>query len=199
MKLKLACLLFIVLPALTGISQDLGVTNVAKITILNPGFGYEMKTGKFQTLFFQAFMNTSAYAEYSSYFGYESSFYFDPAATAQYRFYYNAGQRFDKGKRTEMNSMNYLALVDELLFSKIPISTGYSEESSRRAVNRVGVVWGLQRNYQKHFSLDLNLGLGYVITNGTFYNVNGQKTTRRISQPTTLGQLNLGIWLNTKK
>src|SRR5689334_15473284 len=119
MKSKLICFLSALLCALKSFSQEPEVTDVARITILSPGFSYEMKAGKFQTLFFQVFMNTSAYAEYSSYFGYESRFYFDPAVTAQYRYYYNAGKRTDKGKRTEMNSMNYLALIDELFFSKM--------------------------------------------------------------------------------
>jgi hypothetical protein len=202
MKCKLVCLFFAVLPAWKSFCQeaDADVTTMAKITILNPGFSYEMRAGKFQTVYLQGFMNISGYARYSSAFGYESQFYFDPAATAQYRYYYNAGQRMDKGKRIEMNSMNYLSALYELIFSKMPVTQEwYVEEPSRRAVNRIGFVWGMQRNYPKHFSLDLNLGLGYLMSKETVLDASGRQTTRNVGRATTLGQLNLGFWLNRKK
>jgi hypothetical protein len=175
------------------------VTDVVKATFLNPGISYEKKTGKFQTLYGQAFMNTSAYYTYSSYYGSESNIYFDPALALQYRFYYNAVQRTKKGRRTEMNSLNYIAPVYEVVFSKRRVSEFYSDEKDRRAINTIGLAWGFQRNYRKRFSLDLYLGLGYQFSKATSYDNNGQPFTRTEGLLGSVAQINLGFWLNRKK
>src|SRR5436190_11412133 len=83
--------------------EIIDVRNVSKITILNPGLSYEMRVGKHQTLYGQVCMNVSAYYSYSSSLGTTSGVNLDPAATLQYRFYYNPMTRFEKGRRTEMN------------------------------------------------------------------------------------------------
>ena len=97
-----------------------------------------------------------------------------------------------------MNSMNYLAFVSEFMASKAAIADDYVNEDSRRLVSKFGIAWGLQRNYAGRFSLDLNLGLGYLISKGTTINSNG-RLVKNISMPTAMGQLNLGIWLNRRK
>jgi hypothetical protein len=102
-------------------------------------------------------------------------------------------------KRTEMNSMNYVTVMSEFIFSKMRLTTDYIDESKRRAISRFGVGWGFQRNYAQHFSLDLNLGFGYLLSKGTSYNWNGQLTTKTISTPTFMGQFNIGFWLNKSK
>jgi hypothetical protein len=199
MKYKLTC--FIVLACLTtrGFAQEIDVTNVTRVTLLNPGLSYETRIGKLQTLYLQAFMNTSSYSDYSNSMGFDYEFYFDPAVTAQYRYYYNGDKRLQKNKRTEMNSMNYVAVIGETVFSKMPMNSSYLEETSRRAVSRLGVAWGLQRNFEKRFSLDLNLGLGYLFANGTTYDMTGAKVKKSASQATMVGQLNIGFWLNKRK
>lgn len=182
-------------------SQDIqvDVTNVTKVTILNPGISYEAKIGKFQTVYAQGFMSVSGYFSYSDALGADSKFYFDPAADLQYRFYYNGMKRFEMEKRTEMNSMNYIAVMSEFVFTKMRLSNNYLDESSRRAISKFGVGWGFQRNYAQRFSLDLSLGVGYLMSKGTQYISNGQSVKRNISMPTSMGQLNLGFWLNRKK
>jgi hypothetical protein len=202
MDCKQICLFyFLFSTVLTGFSQDnkTDVTNVTKVTIINPGVSYETRIAKFQTIYLQGFMNTSGYFSYSSSFGTESAFYFDPAAALQYRFYYNGMKRFEIEKRTEMNSMNYIAIMSEVVFSKARLTTSYIDESNRRAVTRFGIGWGMQRNYAKHFSLDLNMGLGYLISKSTTYDYNGRPSTKTISMPGFMGQLNIGFWLNKKK
>ena len=54
--------------ALSSLSQepDVDVTNVTKITILNPGFSHERRIGKFQTVYGQFFMNLSTVGDYSN-------------------------------------------------------------------------------------------------------------------------------------
>jgi len=131
--------LFIILliPACFCHAQDkpeTGVTNVTKLTFLNPGISYEARVGKLQTAYVQAFMNTSAYFSYSSSIGSSSGVYFDPAATAQYRYYYNAAARQAKGKRTEMNSMNYIAGLAETIFTRSAADDNNLKEVDRRPV-----------------------------------------------------------------
>ena len=202
MRSKLICLCYFFCGiVLTGFAQEneTDVTNVTKVTILNPGVSYEARVGKFQTVYAQAFMSASGYFSYSDAMGVDSKFYFDPAADLQYRFYYNGMKRFEMEKRTEMNSMNYVTIMSEFIFSKMRLSDSYVDESSRRAISKFGVGWGFQRNYAQRFSLDLNLGVGYLISKGTQYMPNNQSMKRNISMPTAMSQLNLGFWLNRKK
>jgi len=198
MNSKLLCLLIFLASFLAGSSQDVDVS-VAKVTILNPGLSYETRIGKFQTVYGQAFMNVSASYSYSSSMGSNSKFYFDPAVTLQYRYYYNGMKRMEMERRTEMNSMNYVAAVSEVIFSKMRLSTNYFDEWNRRAITRLGVVWGLQRNYRQRFSLDLNMGLGYMFAKGTTYNYSGQLKTKTVTMPAIMGQFNIGFWLNRER
>ena len=98
-----------------------------------------------------------------------------------------------------MNSMNYLAFISEFMASKAALTDEYVNEGNRRLISRFGIGWGLQRNYKGRFSLDLNFGIGYVISKGTWVDDNGQYQTRNINKATSMGQINLGIWLNKKK
>ena len=175
------------------------ITNVTKVTFFNPGVSYEKRIGKFQSLYVQAFMSTSFAVGFSDALGSTSSIHFDPGFTLQYRYYYNSVQREAKGKRTEMNSLNYVSAVLQTVFSNVNISSSYLPEAKDRAVNILGLAWGFQRNYKKRFSLDLNLGIGYLFTTATTTNDAGQHHTRNVGQPTTTSQLNLGFWLNKRK
>ena len=175
------------------------ITDVTKVTFFNPGFSYEKRMGKFQSLYAQAFMSTSFAVGFSDALGFSSSIHFDPAFTLQYRYYYNSAQRQAKGKRTEMNSLNYVSAVLQTVFSNVNISSSYLPEEKNRAVNILGVAWGFQRNYKKRFSLDLNLGIGYLFTTATTTDNGGQNNTRNVGQVTTTSRLNLGFWLNKRK
>jgi hypothetical protein len=176
-------------------------TDVFKITFLNPGVSYEKRIGKFQTLYGQAFMNLSA-VHYGSYYSGSSSttFFFDPALTLQYRYYYNFTARSDKRRRTEMNSLNYLAPVYEAIFSKMPIDPAkIGATDNRRPISRLGLVWGIQRNYSGRFSLDLNLGYGIMFANSKYDNGLGGTNSIKQSMGCLMGQLNLGFWLSKEK
>ena len=107
MKSKLSCLLFTFM-YLSSYSQDVDVTNVFKITVINPGLSWENRIGKLQTIYVQAFINTTAF--YGNNFnagGRVLELSFDPAATLHYRYYFNGHLRKNNGKRIEANSMNY--------------------------------------------------------------------------------------------
>lgn len=202
MNQKLACLLMVVLSSTSCFSQDTtttDVTNVLRITLLGPGVSYEKKIGHLQTLYLHPHLNAWGYYIYSSNFGSDSRFDVDPALTLNYRYYYNTAKRLEKGKRTEMNSLNYVGGVYDFLVSKRPYSSEYVEETDRRAIHIVGAIWGIQRNYKGNFSLDLNLGLGYTFSKGTKIDAyTGRRISEDVSTPTTVGNFTLGLWLNRK-
>jgi hypothetical protein len=100
--------------------EEGSVTDIIKITLLNPGFSYEKALGQFQTLYVQAFMNTSA-TRSESFYATEIKYYFDPAFTAQFRFYYNYNRRKERRLRTELNNLNYITPLYQVFFSKAPI------------------------------------------------------------------------------
>lgn len=186
--------------ALSGFSQQTNtdVENITRLTVLSPGISHEHRIGKFQTLYGHALMNISAYYSYSDYFGSQSDVSLDPGFVVQYRYYYNAKKRSAKGKRIEKNSLNYLAASWETIFAKGSISSSLHNEQERRAINDIGIVWGFQRNYPKRFSLDLNIGIGYVFGKEVVFDINGQKQLSSTSYPTLISQFSLGFWLGKR-
>ncbi len=199
MNIKLGFLLIIFLTSEKCISQDkseIHTENVTKITFLNPGISYERSIARLQTLYAQVFMNTSATFSYSSSLGNNTKIYFDPALTIQYRYYYNGKRRFEKDKRIEMNSMNYFTTVFEGVLSKRPFVTGI-EENNYRLINSLGLAWGFQRNYKKHFSLDLFFGLAVLFAKST--RTYPRTFQENVTQLAPMSQLNIGYWLNKRK
>lgn len=200
MNIKLVFLLLILFAAGNCFSQnksEINTANVAKITFINPGVSYERSIARLQTLYAQVFMNTSAIFSYSSALGNNTKFYFDPALAMQYRYYYNGKKRFERDKRIEMNSMNYVTAAFETIFSKRPFVTGF-EENNYRLLNSFGLAWGFQRNYKKRFSLDLNLGLAVLFAKSTAQ-IYPQTVYKKYNQLAPIGQLNIGYWLNKRK
>lgn len=198
LTVKSMCLFSFVFCTAAVFAQEttVDVTRVTKVAFLNPGFSYEDRLGKFQTVSLTAYLNTSAYYSYSSSLGTDSRIYFDPALIMQYRYYYNAAAREAKGKWTKRNSLNYIAPLFDITFSKAGVTNNSHEEEDRRPIYTLGFVWGIQRNYKKRFSLDLNLGVGYFFTKGTELDYNYQKVHVNQSGFTVPGNLSLGFWLN---
>lgn len=182
----------------SAFAQDQITTDVTKLTFLNPGVSYEKSIGNKSTLHGHLFLNTSVEYSYSDAFGGDFNASFDPALLVQYRYYYNYKQRTQKEKRTAMNSMNYISPTFQTSLSKARVSTDHLWEEERRPINVMGMVWGLQRNYEKRFSLDLNLGLGYLFTTVQLYGTE-RPEKRNFSMVTMMGQFNLGFWLNKQK
>lgn len=200
MIIKSVLLLSIFFLSKNCFSQDesgVHTTNVTKVTFVNPGASYEQSIGRLQTLYAQAFMNTSATFSYSGALGNTSKFYFDPALTIQYRYYYNGKRRAAKDKRTEMNSMNYLTAVSENVLSKRPFVTGM-EENNYRLINSLGLAWGFQRNYIKRFSLDFYVGLAVLFAKSTSQTY-PQTVQDNFTQLAPMSQINIGYWLNRRK
>jgi len=177
--------------------QEPGISNVTRATFFAPGISYEKKIGKFQSLSAQAFLGTSFYIGYSSSQGNSAGIDFYPSLGLQYRHYYNAAKREAKGKRTEMNSLNYVSAVAETSFYEQVVSADGDKDI--RSSNLFGIAWGLSRNYPKRFSLDLSLGLGYFFTKTTTVNDLGQYITENEGGITNVGHIGLGFWLNKRK
>lgn len=175
-------------------NKDFTVTNVTKANFFDLGFSVERKIHKEETLYAQLFLSTSIYLGYSSSLGNMSSVDVYPAFTLQYRYYYNGEKRESKGKRTAMNSMNYITLIAE--------ANIYEEKSfdqtRQRSSKILGAAWGFQRNYPKRFSLDLNFGLGYFREKKLVMNLPGEYSDLAYGRVTTLGHVSFGFWLNKK-
>ena len=191
--------LLLMLVSITCFSQDDGsndVRDVTKATFLDPGISYEKRIGRLQTLSLQALLSSAIYIGYSDALGNTSSINFYPAVASQYRYYYNAGKREAKGRRTEMNSLNYMGALAEVSFYKPTIPVDGEDEI--RTLQTLGIVWGFQRNYPKRFSLDLNLGIGYAHTKETIVDDAGHYASRSVGKITNIGQIAFGFWLNRR-
>ena len=96
--------------------------------------------------------------------------------------------------------MNYIAGVAETIFTRSAADDNNLKELDRRPVTTIGLAWGIQRNGLKRFSLDLNLGIGYLFAKGTVYNSDYTNQTRsvNVSKISGIGQINLGFWLNKR-
>jgi hypothetical protein len=198
--LKNIFLLLLLLISLHSFSQDQEkseITNVTRVSFFSPGISYEKKIGKLQTLCARAFMSTSFYFFYSSSLGTTAGIDLYPSWSLQYRYYYNSAMRNAKGKRAEMNSLNYVSAIAEMVFFKETVSS--NGDTDLRSLNSFGIVWGISRNYQKRFSLDLSVGPGYVYAKRTTLNEFGEYITENKGGITLVGQISLGFWLNKRK
>ncbi len=178
--------------------QPTSVIDIPKITLLMPGFSYEKALGKFQTLQAYALYNVYSYSKNSS-GNVQTNYYFDPTIMLSYRYYCNHDRRQDLGKVTERNTMNYIGPFAQVYFSKMPVGSRAFENATRRPVYMFGALYGLQRNYKSHFSLDINFGLG-VISGNTRYSDLSSGIIREGNQTqvTVPGQITLGFWLGGK-
>lgn len=200
MKKSALALFVLSMSFLTAAAQEAETVNVTRVTFLSPGISQEIATGKSQTFFVAAYAYPSFAYNYSSSQGSSSSFSLDPGAEVHYRFYYNGTQRADNGKRVEMNSMNYLGPIAQVIFTKQPFTEHGLEESNRRPLTMIGAQWGLQRNYNSRFCLDLNLGFGYQFGKNTEFDLSKREYTSSVTgRPALIADIKLGFWLNRRQ
>lgn len=173
--------------------QPESVVDITKFTLLLPGVSHEKAVGKFQTLQAYALYNLNTYSKNNGN-NIQSSTYFDPTIMLSYRYYCNYKRRVDLGRSTAKNTMNYIGPFAQVFFSKIPIGSNAYEYKSRRPVYTFGVLYGLQRNYKSHFSLDINFGVGVITGKSLNSNYSGI-TENNEMQFTIPGQITLGFWL----
>jgi hypothetical protein len=72
-----------------------------------------------------------------------------PALALQYRYYYNAARRKAKGKRTEMNSLNYVSALVETRFLQGKCFIQWMKNNFVPQ-KYFGVVWGFQRKLSEN-------------------------------------------------
>lgn len=125
--------------------------------LLLPGFVYEHGFSTKNTLYSEASI-VLGYRHNSWYD--ESTWYFTPRITEQFRHYYNLEKRAVKGKRTEFNSGNFIALHANYDFQSISANKWFNEEVPSFAI---GPVWGIQRTYKRKLNIDLYVGAGVLI------------------------------------
>jgi len=195
-KIAFVSLMFCSITSFSQENKETDVRDITKATFFDPGISYEKRIGRLQTLTFQALLSSAIYIGYSDALGNTSGIDFYPAVASTYRYYYNSGTREAKGRRTEMNSLNYFGALAEVSFYKPEIPVDDDDEV--RSLKTFGVVWGFQRNYPKRFSLDLNFGIGYALTKETVVNDAGQYATRNVGKITNVGQIAFGFWLNRR-
>jgi hypothetical protein len=134
--------------------------DVTKITFIEPGVGHEFALGR-TTSFYARVGITATVAPYNSYseksYGFLTRGFFSGTG----RVYYNAPKRADMGRNIEHNSANYFAWLFLIATQPINKWSSYSQNLNNPMIN-TGLVWGMQRNYPFGFSLDFNIGLGYV-------------------------------------
>ncbi|MBL7699207.1 MAG: hypothetical protein JNK79_13665 [Chitinophagaceae bacterium] len=179
--------------------KDLPCTvNVYRLTAFEPGITFEPSINKTQTALLRFYAATSFGLSFSKSQGTNTFLTFDPAATIQYRFYYNGRKRSESGKRTAFNSMNYIAASLDYILTRETLSQLYVVPLHRRPLLQQGVLWGMQRNYPGRFSLDLNVGPGFYLLKNIEENAYGPAVEKMTGRFTVLSHINIGWWLNRR-
>lgn len=125
---------------------------------------YEHGIGKTNTLEIAGGLTGVSWMESTGDFD-EFQFGIAPFAEATFRNYYNLDKRQGKGKRTAMNSGNYWGIHARYLFD--PIAGDFNDKQLNSIF--IAPVWGFQRNYNSHFSLGMDFGLGVGFNNNDAY------------------------------
>lgn len=147
-----------VLVAQGTIEPDLADTQV-KATLLPLGLALEQKIGDKQTLNIGVGAQLTFYSYNDSFQGSGTEVFLTPFVTGEFRNYYNRKQ---VKKELEQNSGNYVALLGGYVMERF----GGNDDAvilidSFENSFFIGPVWGMQRNYQTGFHLNLSIGLGY--------------------------------------
>lgn len=192
---RLILLIFILLiRQLVAHTQDHPkVEPVKRITLLNPGFGYELPVSDVSTLQLWAGFSPSLVYHDGVVGGKEFQFHPGVSVVAAVRRYYNYRQRLNKDKRWEKNSMNYLGFRTALQYTERPLEVDASENQFR-LLTSLSFVWGLQRNYSRNFSLDFFAGPGGAIgADDAAFSYDEKGNTR--FTPTLTLSLTIGFWI----
>ena len=93
---------------------------------------------------------------YNSTFG--TRYTIHPGISIEPRYYYNLQKREQKGKRTNKNSANYLALTSWYILDPI-----VEHNSTGNSLFLIAPNWGIRRVYGNAFLLEFNTGISYSI------------------------------------
>lgn len=141
--MKFYSTLILLLIALQVIAQER--KPLYSFSLLSPSLGVEKRLQENNSIKFSLGNSIG----YTSSNGLQTKLFF---LRGEYRHYYNLPKRRDEGRLSTNYSGNYIGLFAEpsFVFAKGQEATNlYS-----------GGVWGIQRNYNSHFHLDLSLNAG---------------------------------------
>lgn len=127
-----------------------------KLNLLSPGFTYELGL----------FKNVSASGGLGlGYATYEEGYAVGLTLHTRVRYYHNFNNRIDKNKNVSGNSGNYIAAARSIFFSQVRLATNI-EGPDDFNLGFYGMVYGIQRTYEKGFNFNLELGAGYYQGDG---------------------------------
>ena len=127
-----------------------------KLNLLSPGFTYELGLFKNQSVSTNLGLATATYQE---------GYVFGLASNNRYRYYHNFNRRERLDKNTSGNSGNYIAAAQAIFFSQLRIATNV-EGPDDFNLGFYGMVYGIQRTYEKGFNFNVELGAGYYKGDG---------------------------------
>lgn len=137
-----------------------GIINLERhqftFNLVNPGFGYEI--GLFKNV---SASGTTGFGLAS----YEEGYAFGYALHNRIRYYHNLNRRIDMGKNVAGNSGDYIALSNTIFFSQLRVATNI-EGPNDFNVGFYGVLYGVQRTFEKGFNFNVELGAGYYLGDG---------------------------------
>tara|TARA_R110002051_G_scaffold323660_3_gene418012 strand:+ start:681 stop:1256 length:576 start_codon:yes stop_codon:yes gene_type:complete len=163
MKKNLLISVIIVFTVSFAYGQNSNTEKIWRVNFLNPAIELELPTGNSST--FSAGLGIGYGGAYPdiSFNGNGFVYIITPFLDLQHKWFYNFEKRNGKGKTTENNSANFLAL--RLITRGNSIAENIGRTSNFDFA--VGPTWGIQRKYGKNFHLLFDVGPQYYLdTNG---------------------------------
>lgn len=140
--------------------QGSGIINLEQhqitLNLLNPGFRYEI--GLFRNV-------TATAASGFGLINYQEGYVLGYALHASARYYYNLNRRINLNKNVSGNSGNYIAPIRSIFFSQLRLATNVDGPKDF-IVGSYGLLYGIQRTYEKGFNFNLEAGPGYIQGDG---------------------------------
>ncbi|UBZ14938.1 hypothetical protein LDL77_04285 [Flagellimonas marinaquae] len=127
-----------------------------KLNLLSPGFTYELGIFKNQSISTNLGLATATY---------EEGYVLGLAMNNRYRYYHNFDRRERLDKNTSGNSGNYIAAAQAIFFSQLRVATDV-EGPDDFNLGFYGMVYGIQRTYEKGFNFNVEVGAGYYRGDG---------------------------------
>lgn len=165
MKYKIILLTLCLIPLLSNAQwQERGGTfdlvhlerHQFQLNLLSPGFTYELGLFRNQSVSTNLGFGLATY---------EEGYVFGLAMNNRYRYYHNFNRRARLDKNTSGNSGNYIAAAQAIFFSQLQISTNVDAVGDFN-LGFFGMVYGIQRTYEKGFNFNVELGAGYYRGDG---------------------------------
>jgi hypothetical protein len=179
------------------LKQTAELTNLAKINLFNPGVSFEKRINSNQTLYLNTFYNLHIATKGRKNSALFSKLVFEPSLAVQYRFYYNIPVR--KTKMNSFNSYNYVCPAFETNYGKREELSFDNSVTPKTTIYKIGALWGIQRNYKNHFSVDANVGLSYITYKNKTEDSPGSYSILKVSTVGIIGHVNIGYFIAYSK